>query len=227
LNRLIALLPMKGHSERVPNKNLRNFCGSPLYHRVMESLLASRYVAEVAINTDSDVIAADARKHFDRVRIIERPESIRGDFVSMNTIIGHDLSVLSAEHFLQTHSTNPLLTNGTIDRAIETYFESLDQHDSLFSVTRLQTRLYWEDGSPVNHNPAELLRTQDLPPVFEENSNLYVFSRSSFNRAGQKRIGQKARMFEMDRLEAVDIDEEADFRVAEALFLLRLGGKNA
>lgn len=218
---------MKGHSERVPNKNLRNFCGSPLYHRVMESLLASRYVAEVAINTDSDVIAADARKHFDRVRIIERPESIRGDFVSMNTIIGHDLSVLSAEHFLQTHSTNPLLTNGTIDRAIETYFESLDQHDSLFSVTRLQTRLYWEDGSPVNHNPAELLRTQDLPPVFEENSNLYVFSRSSFNRAGQKRIGQKARMFEMDRLEAVDIDEEADFRVAEALFLLRLGGKNA
>ncbi len=218
---------MKGHSERVPNKNLRNFCGSPLYHRVMESLLASRYVAEVAINTDSDVIAADARKHFDRVRIIERPEAIRGDFVSMNTIIDYDLSALSAEHFLQTHSTNPLLTTETVDRAIETYFKSLDRYDSLFSVTRLQTRLYWKDGSPVNHNPAELLRTQDLPPVFEENSNLYIFSRSSFNRAGQKRIGKTPLMFEMDRLEAVDIDEEADFRVAEALFSLRQGGKNA
>jgi CMP-N-acetylneuraminic acid synthetase len=216
---------MKGHSERVPNKNLRDFCGRPLYHRVMERLLTSRYVAEVAINTDSDAIAADAQKHFDRVRIIERPQAIQGDFVSMNTIIAHDLSVLSADHFLQTHSTNPLLTTETVDRAIETYFESLDQHDSLFSVTRLQTRLYWQDGSPVNHNPAELLRTQDLPPVFEENSNLYIFSRSSFSGAGQKRIGQRAQMFEMDRLEAVDIDEDADFRVAEALFRLRHGGK--
>jgi CMP-N-acetylneuraminic acid synthetase len=226
LKTLIALLPMKGHSERVPNKNLRDFCGRPLYHRMTESLLSSRYVTEVAINTDSQAIAADARKHFERIRIIERPDAIRGDFVSMNTIIAHDLSVLRGEHFLQTHSTNPLLTTGTVDRAIEAYFESLDRYDSLFSVTRLQTRLYWNDGSPINHNPAELLRTQDLPPVFEENSNLYVFSRSSFSRAGQKRIGKTPLMFEMDRLEAVDIDEEADFRVAEALFSLRHDGKN-
>lgn len=223
--KLIALLPMKGHSERVPNKNLRDFYGGPLYHRVMESLLASRWVAQVAIDTDSQAIAADARKHFGRVSVIDRPEAIRGDFVSMNTIIAHDLSELPGEHFLQTHSTNPLLTSGTVDRAIETYFESLDRHDSLFSVTRLQTRLYWKDGSPVNHNPAELLRTQDLPPVFEENSNLYIFSRSSFGRAGQKRIGQRPLMFEMDRLEAVDIDEEADFRVAEILFPLLRGTK--
>jgi CMP-N-acetylneuraminic acid synthetase len=217
---------MKGHSERVPNKNLRDFCGSPLYHRVMESLLASRYVAQVAIDTDSEAIAADARKHFERIRIVERPQAIRGDFVSMNSIIAHDLSVLPAEHFLQTHSTNPLLTTETVDRAIETYFECLDKHDSLFSVTRLQTRLYWEDGSPLNHNPAELLRTQDLPPVFEENSNIYIFSRASFDHAGRMRIGKTPLMFEMDRLEAVDIDEEADFRVAEALFSLRRGEKN-
>ncbi len=222
---LIALLPMKGHSERVPNKNLRDFCGRPLYHRVMESLLGSRRVTEVAIDTDSEAIAADAVKHFDRVRVIERPEAIRGDFVSMNVIIAHDLSVLPGEHFLQTHSTNPLLTSATVDRAIETYFESQDRNDSLFSVTALRARLYWKDGSPVNHNPRELLRTQDLPPVFEENSNLYIFSRSSFVRAGQKRIGTKPLMFEMDRLEAVDIDEEADFRVAEALFCLPRGTK--
>jgi CMP-N-acetylneuraminic acid synthetase len=222
---ITALLPMKGHSERVPNKNLRDFCGKPLYHRAMESLLGSQYVTEVVIDTDNEAIAADATKHFDLVNIIDRPEAIRGDFISMNTIIAHDLSVLTGEHFLQTHSTNPLLTSATVDRAIETYFENLDQHDSLFSVTRLQTRLYWKDGSPVNHDPAELLRTQDLPPVFEENSNLYIFSRSSFARAGQKRIGQRPLMFEMDRLEAVDIDEEADFRVAKALFSLTLQTK--
>ncbi len=218
MEKITALLPMKGHSERVPNKNLRDFCGRPLYHRVMESLLSSRYVAQVAINTDSAAIADDAAANFERVVVIDRPEAIRGDFVSMNAVIAHDLSVLTDEHFLQTHSTNPLLTPATVDRAVEAYFEALDRHDSLFSVTRLQTRLYWKDGSPVNHNPAELLRTQDLPPVFEENSNLYVFSRSSFIAAGQKRIGLCPLMFEIDRLEAVDIDEEADFRVAEVLF---------
>jgi CMP-N-acetylneuraminic acid synthetase len=224
MKKITALLPMKGHSERVPNKNLRDFCGSPLYHRVMESLLSSRYVAAVAIDTDSPAIADDAAKNFERAVVIDRPEAIRGDFVSMNAVIAHDLSVLEGEHFLQTHSTNPLLTAATVDRAVEAYFEALDRRDSLFSVTRLQTRLYWKDGSPVNHDPAELLRTQDLPPVFEENSNLYVFSRSSFAAAGQKRIGLRPLMFEMDRLEAVDIDEEADFRVAEALFgLLRAG----
>jgi CMP-N-acetylneuraminic acid synthetase len=218
MDRVTALLPMKGHSERVPNKNIREFGGSPLYHRVTKSLLASKYIKEVVINTDSEVISRDARVYFDRVRIIDRPESIRGDFVEMNTIIGYDLAHCDGDHFLQTHSTNPLLTTETIDRAIEAYFENLGQYDSLFSVTRWQTRFYDRDGKPVNHNPKELLRTQDLPPLYEENSNIYIFSKDSFKKAGNKRIGLKPRMFEMDRLEAVDIDEEADFKIAEMLF---------
>jgi len=221
VEQITALLPMKGHSERVPNKNIRDFCDKPLYHRVLESLLASRHVREVLIDTDSDVIAADAAAAFDRVRIINRPEDIRGDFVPMNAIIAHDLSRSTGEHFLQTHSTNPLLTTATIDRAIDVYFAGLDSHDSLFSVTRWQTRFYDRDGRAVNHDPAELLRTQDLPPLFEENSNFYIFSKNSFLAAGEKRIGLHPRMFEMDRLEAVDIDEESDFRIAEVLFRLR------
>lgn len=221
MKKIAALVPMKGHSERVPNKNIRTFCGAPLYHRVVEALLASRYVEEVVINTDSEVIAADAVANFGRVRIVERPESIRGDFVPMNAIIAHDLSQSPGDHFLQTHSTNPLLATATIDRAIETYFEQLETRDSLFSVTRWQTRFYDQEGRAVNHNPAELLRTQDLPPLYEENSNLYLFSKGSFLAAGEKRIGLHPQMFEMDRLEAVDIDEESDFRIAEVLYRLR------
>lgn len=219
---ITALLPMKGHSERVPNKNMRDFCGRPLYHRVLDSLLASSRIREVVINTDSDLIASDATAHFDRVRIVTRPEEIRGDFVPMNAIIGHDLSQSPGEHFLQTHSTNPLLSTASIDRAIEAYFAGLGSYDSLFSVTRWQTRFYDKDGHAVNHNPAELLRTQDLPPLYEENSNLYLFSKESFMASGQKRIGLKPQMFEMDRLEAVDIDEESDFRIAEVLYRMRM-----
>ena len=210
---------MKGHSERVPNKNMRSFAGRPLYHCVAKTLQESDHVQSILINTDSELIAEDATKHFSKVEIISRPKEIQGDFVEMNTIIAFDLSRAKGEHFLQTHSTNPLLTKATLDKAIETYFSSLDQKDSLFSVTRLQTRLYWESGEAVNHNPSELLRTQDLPPLFEENSNIFLFSKKSFNEAGNKRIGLHPKMFEMEKLEAIDIDEEADFQIAELLYM--------
>lgn len=215
---IIALLPMKKHSERVPNKNMRDFVGKPLFHRIMESLTQSKYIQEVCINTDSKQISEDSISHFDNVRIIERPEELMGDLVAMNDIIDHDISKLEGEHFLQTHSTNPLLTTDTIDCAIETYFENLSKFDSLFSVNRLQTRLYWQNGEPVNHNPRELLRTQDLPPLFEENSNIYIFSRDSFKNAENRRICSKPQMFEMNKLESIDIDEPEDFILAETLY---------
>jgi CMP-N-acetylneuraminic acid synthetase len=215
---MVALLPMKGHSERVPNKNMRDFNGRPLYHAVMNELLGSKFIEKVAINTDSEKIAEDAKKNFDHVVIIPRPREIQGDFVSMNTIIQYDLSQLQGEHFLQTHSTNPLLTTETLNSAIQAYFDHLDTYDSLFSVTRFQTRFYWKDGKPVNHNPEELLRTQDLPPIFEENSNFYLFSKESFKKAGNRRIGLTPQMFEVNKLDAIDIDDPEDFQLAELLY---------
>jgi len=221
MKQIIALLPMKEHSERIPNKNMKGFYSKPLYHRIMEALLESKYIKFVIIDTDSQVIAEDALKNFDRVEIINRPKKLRGDFISMNDIIAYDLSRLKGEHFLQTHSTNPLLTTETIDKAIRQYFKNIEKYDSLFSVTRLQARLYWENGSPINHDPNELIRTQDLSPVFEENSNLYIFSKESFREAGDKRIGLKPQMFEISKFEAIDIDEPEDFELAKILYKLR------
>jgi CMP-N-acetylneuraminic acid synthetase len=218
--KLVALLPMKGHSERVPNKNIRDFCGKPLYHWILESLLASDYIDHVVINTDSQRIANDAIANFDRVRVIDRPASIQGDHTPMNDIIAYDLSNTEAEHYIQTHSTNPLLRTDTMNRAVERYLSRLDEYDSLFSVTRLQTRLYSKDGLPMNHDPKILLRTQDLEPLFEENSNIYVFSKASFTKS-KNRIGEKPQIMEIEKLESVDIDEESDFKIAE--MLCRLG----
>ena len=218
--KLMALLPMKGNSERVPNKNMRDFNGAPLYHAVMQALLASKYIEQVVINTDSDAIAQDAKENFgDKVIIINRPKKIQGDFVSMNDIIAYDLSLLEGEYFLQTHSTNPLLKTETIDKAIKKYFEGLDKFDSVFGVTKVQTRFYDKDAKPVNHNPQELLRTQDLEPLYEENSNFYIFSKEAFKNANNKRIGLKPQIFEVNKLEAVDIDEPEDFKLAELLHI--------
>jgi len=217
-----ALLPMKGTSERVPNKNMKDFNGVPLYHAIMKSLLASKYIDKVVINTDSDIIVKDAKDNFkDRVIIIDRPQNIRGGDVSMNIIIDYDLSKLNGEYFLQTHSTNPLLKTDTIDKAIETYLNKLDKYDSLFGVTKVQTRFYDKDANPINHNPEELLRTQDLEPLYEENSNFYIFSKDSFEKSNKKRIGLKPQIFEVNKLEAVDIDEPEDFKLAELIYIQR------
>jgi len=218
--KIYALLPMKSNSERVPNKNMRDFDGAPLYHAIMKALLGSKYVDKVVIDTDSAIIADDATKTFgDRVILIDRPEEIQGDYVSMNNIIDYDLSQLEGEYFMQTHSTNPLVMTSTIDAAIEQYFEGERHYDSLFSVTRLQTRLYDKNARPINHDPNELLRTQDLEPLFEENSNFYIFSREAFYSADKKRIGLKPQIFEVNKLEAVDIDEPEDFKLAELLHI--------
>ncbi|MDY0181282.1 acylneuraminate cytidylyltransferase family protein [Aliarcobacter skirrowii] len=214
-----ALLPMKGNSQRVPNKNMRSFDGSPLYHSIVKSLLDSKYIDNVVINTDSELIARDAKKNFgDKIIIIDRPTEIQGDFVSMNDIIAYDLSKLDGEYFLQTHSTNPLLKSETIDKAIEKYFAGLDNFDSVFGVTKVQTRFYDKNAKAINHNPNELLRTQDLEPMYEENSNFYIFSKESFKEANSKRIGLKPQIFEVNKLEAIDIDEPEDFIMAEFLY---------
>ncbi len=218
MHQVVALLPMKGHSERIPNKNIKPFAGRPLFYHILETLSRCRYISCIVVNTDSDKIAALAEEFSSRIIIHRRPPELCGDFVSMNAIIDYEIHQRPESFFLQTHSTNPLLRTATLEKAIEYFFDHQDRYDSLFSVTRLHTRLYWADGKPINHDPNELLRTQDLPPVFEDNSSFYIFSKEAFYSAGKRRIGRRPRMFEVPRLEAVDIDEPADFLIAEAIY---------
>ncbi len=100
--------------------------------------------------------------------------------------------------------------------ATERFLAAGAPYDSLFTVNRMQTRFYREDGSAVNHDPNVLLRTQDLEPWLEENSCLYLFTRESFARTGA-RIGAAPMMYETPKLESVDIDEPEDWIMAEAL----------
>lgn len=218
---IAAFVPMKGHSERVPGKNIRLLAGRPLYHWIVETLLEVDRVTTVVIDTDSDEIAGDVTANFPSVRVLERPHELRGDFVPMHEILRYDASQVEEDLLLQTHSTNPLLRPETVDAALDAYLAS-DDHDSLFTVTAWHTRLFWPDGSPVNHDPSELLRTQDLPPVYEENSCLYVFPRGVIERTGL-RMGDQPLLFPIDAEEAVDIDEEIDFLVADLLARYRNG----
>ncbi|MFZ3140028.1 acylneuraminate cytidylyltransferase family protein [Polaromonas sp.] len=221
--KIVALLPMKANSERVKGKNFRDFCGKPLFRWILDTLLAVEEIDQIVINTDArDILAANGLVDTDRVVIRDRKPEICGDFVSMNKVLADDVSNIDADMFLMTHTTNPFLSPDTIRKSIQAYKTGVENGtaDSLFTVDKIQTRFYKQDGIPVNHDPKNLLRTQDLEAWFEENSNLYIFSRESFI-STDARIGNKPILFEGPRIESVDIDDQADwdFAVITANFL--------
>lgn len=206
---------MRHHSERVPGKNYRLIAGKPLYVYIIETLLACPEIHQIVVNTDSPVIEKGISDQYPAVNLIQRPAHLCGDLVPMNEILLYDIEQVPADFYLQTHSTNPLLCAETISRAIQTFLADRER-TSLFSVTRIQTRLWSEDGKPLNHNPKELLRTQDLPPVYEENSCIYLFSRRTLLES-KNRLGESPRLFEIDPSEAWDIDDEFDIAIVESL----------
>jgi CMP-N-acetylneuraminic acid synthetase len=212
---------MRHHSQRVPGKNYRLLAGKPLFHHIIETLLAVPEVNDVVVDTDSTEVQEGLRRHFPSVKIIDRPEHLRADDVPMNEILIHDTGQVQADIYLQTHSTNPLLKAETLSKAIQFLLANYPVRDSLFSVTRLQTRLYDQHGRAINHNPNELIQTQDLPPVYEENSCIYLFTRENLV-ARKHRISGKPLLFEIDADEAWDIDEELDFAICDFLLSRRL-----
>lgn len=222
--KLAALVPMRHHSQRVPGKNYRPLAGKPLFHHIIETLIKVPEIDSIMIDTDSKPILDEVPRLFPDVKLIQRPSHLLADDVPMNDILLHDTAQVKADFYLQTHSTNPLLKPETISNAIKLLVTNYPKNDSLFSVTRLQTRLYFQDGKAINHNPLELIQTQDLPPVYEENSCLYIFTRENLERKNH-RIGDSPLMFEIPRLEAIDIDEESDFQLADVLMKMQLEKK--
>ena len=196
-----ALLPMKGHSERVPSKNTRIFGKDPLFFHILRSLESAKYVDQILVDTDSLQIISLLKQNFPRVSIIE-----------------HDIQYIKTDHFLQTHATNPLLKPDTIDYAIKCYFEGLNEgFDSVMGVTKYQTRFYDHNKIPINHDPQIMLPSQDMLPVYEDNSNYYIISIDNFM-VNKRRVGKTPLFVEVPKIESIDIDEQEDFIIAEAVY---------
>src|SRR5688572_7733234 len=177
-----ALVPIKSSSERLENKNFLSFGGMPLFHIILEKLEEIENIDEIIVNTDSNIVIEDCTKLFPKVTIHKRPNHLLGNDITMNKLIEYDISKTKGNFFIQTHVTNPLLSKNTILNAIEFFFKNISEFDSLFTVSSIKKRVYDNKGKPINHSNFVLEKTQDLSEIYIENSNLFIFSRTSFSK---------------------------------------------
>lgn len=217
--KVVALLPMKANSERVKGKNFRHFGGKPLFRWMLDTLKSVSTIDAVVINTDArEILAENELIEGERIIIRDRKSEICGDFVSMNVIINDDLQNIDADIYLMTHTTNPLLSKKSVEAAILQFKAALKSGaaDSLFTVNKVQERFYDSSVKALNHDPNNLIRTQDLNPWYQENSNLYLFTKESFSRT-KARIGKKPMMLETPPYESTDIDTPDDWDLGEVM----------
>ncbi len=208
---ITAIVPIKRNSQRIPNKNFLEINYKPLYFWILESLLNSQYVDEIVVNYDDDYITKEVSKYFDSIKFCKRPDELFGDEVSMNKIIESTIDECTNPSIIQVHTTSPLLKTNTIDKAIKFHF---DRKQDIFSVNKLQERFYDKDLKPINHDIHNLVQTQDLEPLYVENSALYIFTKKNFKKQ-KNRIHEKSDIFEISFPENIDIDNLEDFELAK------------
>ena len=110
---VVALVPMRHESERVPGKNYRDFLGKPLFEYILDTLQACPRIEQIVVDTDSPAIRSQIAESHPEVVLIDRPERLRSGMTPMTAVLLHDVTEVSADFYLQTHCTNPLLTTGT------------------------------------------------------------------------------------------------------------------
>lgn len=220
-------IPIKQKSQRVPNKNFRDFGGVPLYKHTLYKLRG----LDVYVDTDSDEIVEEAEKDpkLSHVFAFKRSPHLIGHDVSVNLLIEDFLQEIDDEHekIVQLHVTNPFFNVETLEEVFLNYRKG-GYVDSVFSVNVIQSRLWRLEGRgndnmvplPINHNPRVLEPTQDLSPLYEENSVFYMFSKYSFDK-GKNRIGENPRLYPLSFPENLDIDTEEDWKICCAVLEMK------
>lgn len=210
--KVVALIPIKLNSSRVPNKNIKPFYdGTPLMHFIQKRCLESKWIDEVYIYCSDEKVKDYL---LPGVTFLKRPNYLDADTVNANDFIGEFIKEVDADIYVNAHTTSPFAKTETIDELIEKVISG--EYDSAFCAENIKTFL-WQDGEPINFNPDSFPRTQDLPDIYGETSIAYVFSKDSFM-INRKRLGKKPYIKEVGKIEAMDIDYPEDFEICNAIY---------
>ena len=210
--RIVAVVPMKLNNRRLPQKNTKAFTnGKPLCYYILSTLLTIEDIDEVYVYCSN----SDIQEYIpEGVIYLHRSESLDQDTTSMTEVLTNFTKEVEADIYVMTHTTAPFVTKESICKGIDAV--KLGGYDSSFAAKVLQDFL-WKDGKPFNYNLSNIPRTQDLPMLFEETSGFYIYKYEVMSSL-HRRIGEKPYIVEVNELEAIDIDEPADFVIADAIY---------
>lgn len=213
-----AIIPVRGGSERVLNKNLRPFAGSTLLEVKIAQLLRVPGLEAVHVSSEDDRMLGIA----ERMGAVphERDPFYATSSVPMSDVYAYMAGQVEADHVLLTHVTNPLAGPSVYSTLIAAYDPDGTRHDSITTVADVKDFLY-EGGRPLNFDPARKPRSQDLPDIVKLTHVVSIAPREMVTRSKQW-FGERAEMVKLDALASFDIDTELDFEVAEFLFSRRM-----
>ncbi len=208
----VAMIPIKLGSQRIPQKNIKPFFdGTPLMSFIQKICLDAKMIDEVYIYSSDEEVSEYT---LPGVKFLLRPKWLDADSVNANDIINEFMKTVDADIYVNTHTTSPFAKPETLDACVEKVMSG--EYDSAFCAEVIRTFM-WLDGKPLNFDPSNFPRTQDLPKIFGETSIAYVFTRESFKKHN-RRLGEKSWVQEVDKIEAIDIDYPEDFDIANAIY---------
>ncbi|MEH6679588.1 MAG: acylneuraminate cytidylyltransferase family protein [Sediminicola sp.] len=217
-----AFLPCRAGSQRIPNKNTKEFSGNKggLLTIKLKQLLEVPLIDRIILSTNDQKVIDIAFNMDSRVFIDVRPEHLATSETSTDDLINYVPNIISEGHILWTHVTSPFLNSDIYQLAIKQYLDNIKsgRYDSLMTVNKLQTFL-WDKNGSVNYdrNVEKWPRTQTLPELFEINSGIFINSANNYLKYND-RIGVNPFLYQTQGLASFDIDWPEDFHLAELMY---------
>lgn len=209
--KVVAFIPIKLHSERLPHKNILDLGGKPLCYYMTSSLLNVKGIDEIYVFCSDDSI----KKYLPSgIKFLKRDPYYDGNFVKGQEIYESFINQVDADIYVLAHATAPFIKTESFQNALDNVLSG--DYDSALSVKKVQT-FTWYQGKTLNYDLNDIPRTQDIEPIYYETSAFFMFKKTVFTEMGKRRIGEKPYFQEVDDIEAVDIDYPEDFTFAQAI----------
>ena len=212
--KVIALIAARSGSVRVQNKNIRPFVDSTLLEIKIEQLKRISNIDEVVVNSNDDEILEIAQKH--GVQIVRRDAYYASNSVSMSDVYKNMAENINGDIIVYANCTNPLIKDETIYKIIEFFKENNEKYDSVNSAHLIKEFLF-KDNLPINYDLRHQPRSQDLPDISALNFAVNVLHKSTMIEA-KNVVGYKPFLYNIDLIEATDIDNPIDFFISEKIY---------
>ncbi len=209
--KIVAFLPVKGHSQRIENKNLKLLDGKPLFIHTLDKLVNSNFFDEVYLDTESEEII-DAASEID-CKILKRDPSLASNKTNGNKLFENQISQVDADIYVQILATSPFILIETIKNAINNITES-NSYDSAVLVSK-QKQYTWKNNKP-EYNHFDIPNSIDLEDVIIETMGLYIVKKDVAHK-NKRRLGDNPLLIESTPIEAIDVNFPEDFHLAELI----------